>query len=168
MVFYFLCTSYNIYPKYYKKEIQIFSTFVEMRKIALFIGLFFYLLAASGATLHFHFCQGEAQSVSLSQNHTAHCPLCAKSEKKQQNHCHQEGSCKDVTIAAQKVGDFNRLSQTLDFNHFSPAIITLYWIHHYHQFSADEDSSSKLSTNQNSFFNRYSPPVFILNQSFRI
>ena len=168
MVFHFSSTSYNIYPKYYKKKIQIFSTFVEMRKIALFIGLFFYLLAASGATLHFHFCQGEAQSVSLSQNQTAHCPMCAKSEKKHQNHCHQEGSCKDVTIAAQKVDDFNRLSQTLNFTNFSPAIITLHWIHNYYQFSTDEDSSSKLSTNQNTFLKRYSSSVFILNQSFRI
>ncbi|OOG16780.1 hypothetical protein BWD42_18335 [Sphingobacterium sp. CZ-UAM] len=139
-----------------------------MRKIALFIGLFFYLLTASGATLHLHFCQGEAQSVSLSQDQTVHCPLCAKSEKEQQNHCHQEGSCKDVTIAAQKVDDFNRLSQTLNFNHFSPAIITLHWIYDYYQFPADEDSSSKLITNQNTFLRRYSPAVFILNQSFRI
>ncbi|WP_343563531.1 hypothetical protein [Sphingobacterium sp.] len=139
-----------------------------MRKIALFIGLFFYLLTASGATLHLHFCQGEAQSVSLSQDQTAHCPLCAKSEKKQQNHCHQDGSCKDVTIAAQKVDDFNRLSQSLNFNHFSPAIITLHWIYDYYQFSADEDSLSKLSTTQHSFLRRYSPAVFILNQSFRI
>ncbi len=168
MVFYFLCTSYNIYPKYYKKKIQIFSTFVAMRKIALFIGLFFYLLAASGATLHFHFCQGEAQSVSLSQNQTAHCPLCAKSDKKQQNHCHQEGSCKDVVIAAQKVDDFNRLSQTLNFNSFSPAIVTLHWIYNYYQFPTDEDDSSKLSANQNTVIKRYSPAVFILNQSFRI
>ena len=139
-----------------------------MKKIALFIGLFFYLLAASGATLHFHFCQGEAQSVSLSQNQTAHCPLCAKSDKKTKNHCHQEGSCKDVIIAAQKVDDFNRLSQTLGFNGLSPAIITLHWIHNYDQFSADEDSSSKFSVNQNTFINKYSPAVFILNQNFRI
>jgi len=104
----------------------------------------------------------------LSQNQTAHCPLCAKSDKKQQNHCHQEGSCKDVVIAAQKVDEFNRLSQTLNFNSFSPAIVTLHWIYNYYQFPTDEDNPSKLSANQNTVIKRYSPAVFILNQSFRI
>lgn len=139
-----------------------------MRKIALFIGLFFYLLAASGATLHFHFCQGEAQSVSLSQEQTAHCPLCAKAEKKQRKHCHTEGSCKDVRIAAQKVDDFNRLSQTLDFNSFSPAVITRHWIHQYYPFAADEDYASKLDLRDLIFARIYTPPAFILNQNFRI
>ncbi|MGE8422067.1 MAG: hypothetical protein ACN6PI_04515, partial [Sphingobacterium siyangense] len=53
--FSFVTTSYNIYPKYYKKKLHIFFIFASMKKIALLIGLFFYLLAASGASVHLHF-----------------------------------------------------------------------------------------------------------------
>ncbi len=139
-----------------------------MKKIALFIGLFFYLLAASGATLHLHFCQGEPQALSLSEDQTAHsCPLCAKSDKNQQ-HCHQEGSCKDIRIAAQKVDDFNRLSQTLNFNSFSPAVIIRHWMISYFQFAAEEDSSLLQVASFGNFIQKDNQPVFILNQNFRI
>ena len=139
-----------------------------MRKIALFIGLFFYLLAASGASLHLHFCQGQAQSVSLSQEQHIACPLCSKPDKEQRKHCHETGSCKDVRVEAQKVDHFNRVSQHLDFNGLSPAVITLHWILNYYHFSAEEDGSSDLKLNESSFTKRYNPPVFILNQNFRI
>lgn len=139
-----------------------------MKKIALFIGLFFYLLAASGASLHLHFCQGETKSVSLSESDNMDCPLCAKSAKKHQKHCHETGSCKDVKIEAQKVDHFSRVTQNLDFNNLSPAIITLHWILSYYQFSGEEDGFSKLKDTNFASNNRQNPPVFILNQNFRI
>jgi len=166
--FSFVTTSYNIYPKYYKKKLHIFSIFASMKKIALFIGLFFYLLAASGASLHLHFCQGETKSVSLTETHNADCPLCAKSAKKHQKHCHETGSCKDVKIEAQKVDHFSRVTQNLDFNNLSPAIITLHWILNYYHFSGEEDSIPKLKDTNFASSNRQTHPVFILNQNFRI
>jgi len=166
--FSFVTTSYNIYPKYYKKNLHIFSIFASMKKIALFIGLFFYLLAASGASLHLHFCKGETKSVSLSESHNADCPLCAKSTKKTQKHCHEAGSCKDVKIEAKKVDQFSRITQNLDFNSLSPAIITLHWILNYYHFSAEEDNCSNLKNTDWVSTHTQSPPVFILNQNFRI
>ena len=166
--FSFVTTSYNIYPKYYKKKLHIFFIFASMKKIALFIGLFFYLLAASGASLHLHFCQGETKSVSLSESHNTTCPLCAKSKEKQQKHCHETGSCKDVKIEAKKVDHFSRVTQNLDFNTFSPAIVTLHWILNYYHFSGEEDDFSKLKYTDFGSDNRQTPPVFILNQNFRI
>ncbi len=168
MVFHFASTSYNIYSKYYKKKLFFLSTFVLMKKIALLIGLFFYLLSASGASLHLHLCQGKTQSVSLTERHDAACPLCAKSTKKHQKHCHETGSCKDVKIEAQKIDHFSRVSQNLDFNNLSPAIITLHWILNYYHFSVDEESPSNLRINVLALTNRQNPPFFILNQNFRI
>lgn len=102
-----------------------------MRQLLIFILIFFYSLTATSATVYFHFCHGEAQSVSFINDKNEHhsCKFCEQKEKS----CHQEqdqkDTCQDLEIDLKNVDHNHFSSDSAKVNPtISPAILVKDWI----------------------------------------
>lgn len=90
----------------------------KVKKIFLFISAFFYLTAATGATLHIHYCMGEETSWSLLRDESKDCGKCGM-EKKQ---AADSGCCKEESKQAKLEIDQSTLTMAWEFS-LAPAEI---------------------------------------------
>jgi hypothetical protein len=88
-----------------------------VKKIVLLISGFFYLIAATGTTLHFHYCMGVEAGWSLLKDEKKECGKCGM-EKKQAT---DTGCCKDEVKQAQLEVD-QSLTTTTTWEFSSPVI----------------------------------------------
>lgn len=136
-----------------------------LKRIALLISLFFYLLAASGATVHFHFCKGIAQQVSFDTLDEKDCPFCSKSAQKHQSHCHDKEDCKDVLLEVKKIDTSYVSSKITGNDNYTPLVIVLPWLNDF-CISQHTDTIRIAKTAPISL--QYNDPLFLLNRNFRI
>ena len=64
---------------------------VSMRKFLFTILAFTYLVATTGATVHFHYCMGRLAGTGLFEQDGGHCSLCGMEKKENDDN----GCCKD-------------------------------------------------------------------------
>ena len=144
-----------------------------MKQIVVLILVFFYSLSATNATVHFHFCQGETQSVSFDKQtkHKLDCKLCAKKSKS----CHQKNSktntkpgCKDLSLDLKKVDDNHFSSDSSKVNPtISPAILVRHWVEVFHVLVNSTDSQKHKLTPILEISKNNAPP-YLINCNFRI
>ena len=94
------------------------TSFGKVKKIFLFISAIFYLIAATGATLHFHYCMGEEISWSRGKEDKEQCNKCGLDEKQATD----SGCCKDESKQAKMEIDQSTVIMAWE-NYFAPASI---------------------------------------------
>lgn len=108
-----------------------------MKQLIIFILIFHYSLTATSATVYFHFCHGETQSISLNKKEASHteCTFCTKNDS-----CHkisteekhtstEDNKCKNVSVDLKNVDDNHFSSDSAKvYPVISPAILVLNWI----------------------------------------
>lgn len=114
-----------------------FISFVEMKQLIILILIFHYSLTATSATVYFHFCHGETQSISLNKDEASHaeCTLCKKNDAchktpvSEEHKSTEDNKCKNVSVDLKNVDDNHFSSDSAKvYPVISPAILVLNWI----------------------------------------
>ncbi|UIR55179.1 hypothetical protein LZQ00_12960 [Sphingobacterium sp. SRCM116780] len=145
-----------------------------MKQLIILILIFHYSLTASSATVYFHFCHGEAQSISFDKQDASkqECPLCKenKSYHKQSSttKASEEDGCKNVSLDLKKVDDNHFFKDNAKISpSISPAILVLHWIV-LNQLYFENIDHSKYVLSSNIPISESNISPYLINCNFRI
>ncbi|AIM35888.1 HYC_CC_PP family protein [Sphingobacterium sp. SG20118] len=141
-----------------------------MKQLIVLFLILHYSLTATSATVYFHFCHGETQSISLSNDKTSHseCSLCKKNDTCHKTTSTEDNKCKNVSVDLKNVDDNHFSSDsTKIYPTFSPAILVLNWII-INQFYFENITNPKSVLPCSKPISESDIPPYLVNCNFRI